>query len=178
MVIYEPIINWGSSYEWSSTIVKILGYITLNCHDQWISWRENRLTGNQPDFPMISMGLSCNFSQQNQSIEKGNYRVNQENCGYFCDHFWRTSLEVGAQKNCGHPWPSNDTCDWLNKLQEEKADWWTDRHLALIGDELQLLPWNSAWHLEVPPQLTLQHDGEILPSTEQAIENSGEFQWN
>ena len=134
------------------------------------------LTGNQPDFPMISMGFSCIFSLQNQSIEKGNYRINQENCGYVCDHFWRTSLEVGAR----NLWPSNDTMiqDWLNKLQKEKADWWTARHLTLIGDELQLLPWNSAWYLEVPPQLTLQHDCEILPSTEQAIENNGEFQWN
>ena len=27
------------------------------------------LTGNQPDFPMKYMGFSCNFSQQNQSID-------------------------------------------------------------------------------------------------------------
>ena len=39
---------------------------------RWVDKKGNIYTGNQPDFPMISMGFSCNCSRKNQSIDNGN----------------------------------------------------------------------------------------------------------
>ena len=50
------------TYLWKYLYGNIYGNITMEISIQWVDKKGNILTGNQPDFPMISMGFSCNFS--------------------------------------------------------------------------------------------------------------------
>ena len=57
-------------HQWISGISWVFHGTWSGWWFQWMSFfRENRLTGHQPDFPMKIMGCSCNFSRKNRSIE-------------------------------------------------------------------------------------------------------------
>ena len=61
------------SFERTSRETKPKGWGQWNhfeSQSQWVDKKGNILSGNRPDFPMIHIGFSCKFSQQNQSIDK------------------------------------------------------------------------------------------------------------